>query len=115
MVLPSNSQPERNAWFCGQAGGQASQRRGLNPVGRRIDQAHHQPFVGRSRHEPFQQPLARLVGRPDHAGAGAGARPGPHQFLGQDQGVGVEAFTPGGLAQPRALLPQHGGSARLAA
>ena len=38
---------------------------GVDLVGCGINQAHHQPFVRRSRDEPFQQPLAHVIGRPE--------------------------------------------------
>ena len=45
---------------------------------------------------------------------GAGARPGPDQFVGQEQGVGVEALAQGGFAQRIGpCVPSHRAVARL--
>jgi len=82
VALPSNSQPERNAWFFGQPGGQGGERAGFDAVRRGIDQAHHHHWSGVLATNRFSSHrLTWLVGQTPRAASGA--RPGLHQFPGQ--------------------------------
>ena len=93
---------------------QAGQGSSFHLVGGGVDEAHYQPILGSPGDELLQQPLADLVRWPDHARAGPCPFPGLDQLFRQHQGVRVEAFGKGRLAQRRPELAQgrRGGAVR---
>jgi len=108
VVLPSSSQPESNARFPASLVEQAGKGGGLNPVGRRINQAITSHSSGARATNFFNSHwLTSLVGQTTpvlHRRAPTSA-PVPRS----EPGHCIETFAQRRLAQQRALVPEHGG------